>query len=101
MPVGLLVGLLPMDPDRTDLPGEILEAGCLLADVAEVELHPDEVGERRAVDDDPRGTWVPAAATHPHRLPPKKRRTAQPSRPLLAEIPQPPRGGPAGLVILT
>src|SRR3954454_130550 len=59
------VGLLAMDPDGADLGGEILDAGRLLADVPEVELHPNEIGERRPVDDDSRRSWRAAVALVP------------------------------------
>src|SRR3954454_19676409 len=51
IPVGLLSA---MEAGSSDLTCELLDAAHLLADVAEVELHPDEVGERDPVDDDPR-----------------------------------------------
>src|SRR3954471_17911268 len=43
-----------MKPHGADLTGEILDSRGTLADVPEVELHSDEVGERDPVDDDPR-----------------------------------------------
>src|SRR6478736_870775 len=50
-PVGLFSA---MESCGTNFTCELLDPADLLADVAEVELHPHEIGERRAVDDDPR-----------------------------------------------
>src|SRR4051794_3921382 len=65
MPVGLRMTLLSMQPDSADLPREILQACRLFSDMAEVELHRDEAGERCPVDNDPRRPRVPAVAQVP------------------------------------
>src|SRR6478672_10007622 len=79
MPVGL-----GTQTHRGELPGDVLdERRHVLLDVAEVELHPDEVREWDPVDDDPRRARGAAVALMP--LEPEEDVVATP-RPVVAVV---------------